>query len=522
MHADVADDDDHVRQLGQTGEGVEPDGVGGAYAYGPRRRAFVRALEWTAGNAPRAAALLEQAAPFLESDLSRANARRLEAALRSSSVPGDSAAVLLQAARDLERLDLRLARDTYAEALQAALLSAQLTRGTTPAEVARWALAAPPDPADQPTVADLIVEGLATRVLHGYRAAVPALRRGVAAMSADDIESSTIVRWAVLGNDAAADLWDADGSVTLLSRLERSERERGALDPLCMTLDGLAHCHLRAGRFDAAEQCHSEAHSIAVALGGSPMIWRLFRVELTAWQGDDDLTRSLAEKLGGRLADASGGGALANLASISLIILEVGRGNYAAALPHARRLFDDDPPPFGNQVLPELVEVAVRSGHSDLAAEAEARLAERAQASGTPWALGLAARSAALLADDAEAEPLYRAAIEQLGRTPVRTDLARAHLLYGEWLRREARRVDARTELRQAHEMFAAMGAGAFADAPGSSWRPPASTLGDGSCRRPTTSPPRSVRSRDSSRPAQRTTRWRRTSSSAPGRSSTT
>jgi len=166
----------------------------------------------------------------------------------------------------------------------------------------------------------------------------------------------------------------------------------------------------------------------------------------------------------GSLIEEVGAGVVVNLARIASVIIDLGRGRYGRALVAACDLYDDDSLPQGNQVLPEMVEAGVRSGDRAAAEKALARLEERATVSRTPWALGLLARSKALLASDSEAEHLYQRAIEHLEATYVATDLARAHLLYGEWLRRQNRRVDARRALRRAHDMFEAMGAEAFVE----------------------------------------------------------
>jgi DNA-binding CsgD family transcriptional regulator len=118
----------------------------------------------------------------------------------------------------------------------------------------------------------------------------------------------------------------------------------------------------------------------------------------------------------------------------------------------------------GSWALPELVEAAVRSGQRELAAEGFDRLAELTQASGTDWALGLLARSSALLTTGPTAEAGYQEAIERLGRTRLRIDLARSHLVYGEWLRRAGRRQDARAQLRTAYDLLTTAGSEAFAD----------------------------------------------------------
>jgi DNA-binding CsgD family transcriptional regulator len=219
-----------------------------------------------------------------------------------------------------------------------------------------------------------------------------------------------------------------------------------------------------AGHFSLAEAIHTEASSIAVALGADGGIWELLKTELYAWQGRERETREAVTLMTGSLVEEVGAGVVVNLARIASVIIDLSHGHYDRALVVARVLYDDDSLPQGNQVLPEMVEAGVRSGDRAVAERALARLEERATVSGTPWALGLLARSKALLASDLEAEHLYQRAIAHLEATYIATDLARAHLLYGEWLRRQNRRVDARRSLRRAHEMFEAMGAEAFAE----------------------------------------------------------
>jgi DNA-binding CsgD family transcriptional regulator len=416
-----------------------------------------------AGARRTAERLVAQATPRLDDPLLIARAQRLQAALNSFTTPDEIPLVLLKAAAAMEQLDARLARDTYAEAIEACLVSCQLTKGTTPLEVARAALAAPSAPEPLPTLADVMLEGFATRLAVGYVDAVPKLREGVAALAAHDPDTSGFSRWAVFGNDAAADLWDSDAYRVMLRRLERTERAHGALDSLRITLGGLAHSEMWAGRFVVAEALHSEATEIALALGEDAAIWETLKVELFAWQGDDVKTRSAVAAITGAVADF-GAGTAVNLALVASTILDIARGRYEEALTSAWPVYENDSPPQGSQVLPEIVEAAVRSGNRPVADAALERLTERARATATPWALGLLARSEALVAADAVADPLYQTAIVHLDRTGVETDLARAHLVYGEWLRRQKRRSDARVELNVAYEMFATMGAAAFAE----------------------------------------------------------
>jgi hypothetical protein len=389
--------------------------------------------------------LLERARPHLATPMVRAQAYRLEAA------------------KEIEALDPRLARDTYADGLAACTVSAQLTNGTTPSEVALAALRAPASPDAEPTVADVLLEAFATRYAIGYVDDVPAYRRGVAMLCEIGTEPG-ISRWSVLGSKAAEELSDANGYVTMLRAMERTERERGAVDSLRVTLNRLADYEMWTGRFARVDEYHSEAAEIGRALGENAATWYMVKAELFAWQGRESDARAAAA---GLMADWDGetpAGVAVNSAHLALAVLNIASGRYEDALMNARQIFDVDPLTHGNHCLREIVEAGVRAGDLDLATTALARLHERARASATPWALGLLARAQALLTDGDEAERCYRESVEHLGATAVQTDLARAHLLYGEWLRRRGRRTDARSEQRRAHEMFAVMGADGFAE----------------------------------------------------------
>ena len=434
----------------------------------PRRQAerWLAAAEAAlVGGAPvRARALMKLARPRLTSPLSQAQASRVEAELHAFKTEALIPGVLLSAASELAPLDARLSRDTFAEALQACLVSCQLTAHVSTADVGQAALDAPPVANASPTLADLVIDGFGHRFAAGYTAAVPGLRALVSALCTEEAPATGFMRWASLGNNAAAELWDADGYRTMLERLERLQRARGELDALRVTLGGKGHWLMWAGEFEAAERALSEANEISVALGGDAGVFEILKIELYGWQGRDDEARALAAPTTFQALEAFGAGIAVNLARIGMSVLCLGQSRYDEALVHAVRLMEDDPSPQGTQSLPEVVEAATRSGEATVAEAALERLTERALATGTPWALGVLARSRALLATDADAEELYLEAIAQLQQTYVVTDLARAHLLYGEWLRREKRRTDARGHLHTAHDLFATMGAAAFAE----------------------------------------------------------
>jgi DNA-binding CsgD family transcriptional regulator len=426
-----------------------------------RARRFLEAAQasLTAGNLRRAGALLGEASTGLDTPLLRARALRMRAALQSFTLPAEVPLVLLDAARALEELDVPLARDTYVESLQASMISCQFTNGITTGELAKAVLAGPCGSATDATVGDVLALGFAHRLAGSFADAVPMLRRGIDMLRSGEADAG-ITRWAVMGSNAAAELWDSDGYRRMLDGHEQSERARGALDALVITLNGLGNHEMWTGAFAAAEARYVEVSSILEALGRDASIWRLAEVENLAWQGRVDETRTNAAVLTGEVVFA---GILSNLALLALTTLDVALGNYADALGNARQVYDADPVPHGNQVLPNLVEAGVRVGDRDVAGAALARLSERATASQTPWALGLLARCQALMASDTAADPLYEHAIVLLGDTDMAPDLARAHLLFGEWLRRQKRTIEAREHLRAAFDSFSMMGADAFA-----------------------------------------------------------
>jgi DNA-binding CsgD family transcriptional regulator len=406
--------------------------------------------------------LLARAIPLLGTPRLRAQAQRLEAELKSFVVPSEIPLLLLEAARPLEALDVRLARDTFADALAACAVSAQATRGTSPRDVALAALQAPSCDVGEPTVEDLLLEAFATRFAVGYPEAVPAYRRCVEMLCAHEPEPS-LSRWAVFGSKAAEELWDPVGYRVMLQKMEHVQRERGALDALRVTVSRLADYEMWTGQFAFADAYHSEAAEIAAALGEDPARWQMVKAELRAWQGREQEAQSAASEMMRDTADAPAVGVAVNSALLGLAVLNIAHGRYAEALSYAQPVFDNDPLTHGNHCLREMIEAGSRVGALDAARSALERLEERGEASGTPWALSLVARSRALMAADGDAEDLFRQALDYLLATPVTTEMARTHLLYGEWLRRQGRRTDARSQLQRAHELFAAMGADAFA-----------------------------------------------------------
>jgi len=375
----------------------------------------------------------------------------------ASSLGSDAPSLLLKAAKRLEPLDLDLARETYLNAWRAASLAGRLVGSGDMLEVSRAARALPP-PMHPPRPIDLILDGLARLVTDGPAAAGPALRQAVNVFSAGDISREEGL-WS--GWMAATVLWDADAGRAIIARQIRLARAAGALEELPVDLIALAWDDAWRGDFEAAASLIAETDAITEVTGSrvAPYI----PMFLAALRGNQaELTPLLAAAMAA--AEAEGQGAAATNAHLSAAILHNGLGRYADALAAAGKARDDSHLFVSMWAAPELIEAAVRTGHAEVAADALERLAERTQAGGTDFGLGLEARCRALVSQGQAAEGWYREAIERLDRARIRTELARAHLLYGEWLRRENRRVDARAQLRTAHQMLDAMGMAAFAE----------------------------------------------------------
>jgi DNA-binding CsgD family transcriptional regulator len=267
-------------------------------------------------------------------------------------------------------------------------------------------------------------------------------------------------RWLWMASRAALLIYDDELVFTLAERNVRLGREAGALAALPIALSFLSNMSVLAGQQSRAAELTAEEAAITQMTGGVPLYFG--RLVLAAWNGHEADTADL-HALAVRDATARGNGAEVAMAQLALAVLHNGLGNYAVALAAAEQACEFFEPPYVNLALPELVEAAIRADEPERAAEALDHLSARAEATGTSWALGLAACAQALTISGASAEQRYREAIEHLGACRMVAHLARAHLLYGEWLRREGRRQDAREQLRIAHERFSNMGAEAFA-----------------------------------------------------------
>jgi DNA-binding CsgD family transcriptional regulator len=377
----------------------------------------------------------------------------------------DAPLLLLKAARQFEPLDAGTARATYLEALSTAVYAGRLAVGGGVREVAeavRWA-PAPPQPAGGP---DLLLDGLALLITEGYAAGAPVLKRALQAFRSEYISDAKAMPWAWLASHAAVILWDCETWRLLSARQVSLARDAGALVVLSAALNTLSFALIRTGDFAAAAELVAEREEMLEAAGSQFRLYPFGAVQLAAWQGDEATTTALIE--GSLTAAVSRGAGLAGLALASIdhatAVLYNGLSRYEEALAAAQQASEYPQELLSTLILPELIEAAVRSGHAARAADVLDLLAETTRAAGTDWALGTEARSRALLSSDQAAEDLYREAIDRLGRTGLRVELARAHLLYGEWLRRQRRRGDARGQLRAAYDIFISAGAGAFAE----------------------------------------------------------
>ncbi|HEX4279693.1 MAG TPA: AAA family ATPase [Solirubrobacteraceae bacterium] len=366
--------------------------------------------------------------------------------------------LLLDAATQLEPLDASLSRDAHLMALRAASVAGRLGPGLM--RVACAALEAPRAPGE-PRGVDLLVDGLAVRFTDGYAAGAPTLKLAVSALREEGQRREVSVRWPWFARRVAGELFDDDAWHYLCTRSVQLERENGALAVLPLALNHLAHVRCVEGDLDGAGALLDEADGIAVATGAEPLLFG--RLPLAGFRGIEAEAVAIFEATGPGGIGRAGEGVVLTFSEYARAVLYNGLGRYEAALTPAQSASDRDELLLSTWSLPELVEAATRCGQRDVAAAAVESLSARSRAAGTELAIGISARSRALLSDGEVADRLYREAIERLGRTRLKVELARAHLLYGEWLRRDRRRIDAREQLRRAQDMFAAMGAEAFA-----------------------------------------------------------
>ena len=415
--------------------------------------------KYESGAIAEALALLATAEAGGLGDLERARVDVLRSEIAfASRRANDAPALLLKAARKLEAVDAGLARATYLEALRAAGFAGRLARGAGVAEVSKAALAGPPPPSP-PRPPDLLLQGRAIQYTEGFAAGTPIVKEALRGFRR---EPNLPKRWLSLASYAAADVWDDEMWRVLSERDVESARCDGALTAMPLALSHYGYVRAISGEVALAESLLDEIRAAAEATGipshNYVALW------VAALRGREDELAKLVETTATD-ALARGEGFVLGITRQATAALNNSLGRYDVALTAVREAVDVEPSDeLGSpRTMPELIEAAVRSGEHRLAERALERLAQSTRASGTDWGLGLEARSRALLSDGDAANGLYLEAIERLGRTRNRLQLARAHLLYGEWLRRERRRVDAREHLRTALEMFTSMGTGAFA-----------------------------------------------------------
>jgi DNA-binding CsgD family transcriptional regulator len=474
-HATAVPDERIAMELEQSASrAADRGGVAAAAAF------LERALELTSDSAERGRRALAAAEAKIESgapekadallgiadrseldELQRAKLTRLHGevvfTLRRG---GDAPPLLLDAAKRFEPLDRGSAREAYLQALGAAVFAGRLNGSIGPREVAEAARDRPPRQ-EQAEANDLLLDGLVTRYTDGYVAGVAPLREALDAPEQHDFAGELeITRWFWLRWLVAGDLWDDERWHEIATRAVQFARDSGALSFLPLAVGYRAIVHLHAGEFAEAESLAAEASAISeatsTALVGYPSVL------LAAWRGVPEAEGSLLWGVGNAVARGEGRGIGGG--GYGKAVLYNGLGRYEEALESARTVYEYDDLGICGFALAELVEAGARSGAQDEAAGALRQLEERTAAAGTDWALGVQASSRALLSEGEPAESLYREAIERLVQTRVAVQLARAHLVYGEWLRRENRRVDAREQLRAAHDMFSEMGAQAFTE----------------------------------------------------------
>jgi DNA-binding CsgD family transcriptional regulator/Tfp pilus assembly protein PilF len=430
-------------------------------------RALAAAQAKFESAAPEAALELLAVARMSTLDgLERARLARLHGeivfALRRGS---DAPPLLLDAARQLAGHDPLLAREAHLEALGAAMYAGRLASPSGVRDAAEAALAAPAAPRP-PRSIDLVLEGMATRFTQGPVAGVPPLRVAVQAFQDEALDDhQAIMRWLLLSPVVQSltvfELWDDDAFAAVAARGAQLARQAGALSMLPVALTYLSGVHLFAGKLSAAAASLQEADAITASTGNANLVYG--ELLLAVWRGDETHALQLIGS-GRESATARGEGRVLALAAYGAAVLNNGLGRYDTALEDARRASEDDDEGYSAASLAELVEAAARAGQLDEAVAVLPRLEQRTRAAGTDWALGILARARALTSDGAVAEAHFVEAVERLDRTRMRVEHARARLLYGEWLRRENRRAEAREQLRAAHADFSRFGAEAFAE----------------------------------------------------------
>ncbi|MGH9133401.1 MAG: AAA family ATPase [Ilumatobacteraceae bacterium] len=427
---------------------------------GMRALAAARAKFEAAAPGP-ANELLDMAETCPLDELQRAHLALLRARVVFARRRGnDAPSLLLEAARLLEPLDVGLARETYLEALAAAIFAGRLGGRFGVREVAEAARATASVSHATRSI-DLLLNALATRFTDGYTASTPLLKQALAAFGERGDSAEDDIRWLWLACRVAPDVWDDETWHLLATRHVQLANDAGALTVLPLAATYRAGVHVHAGEFASAEALINQADALADTADIATL--RYTSLVVAAWRGRQvEALKLIADSI--QEATTRGEGRSVALAHYATAVLYNGLGLYEPALAAAQQACEYDDLGILGWALSELVEAGARTGAHETTTPALRALNERTRAAATDWALGVSARACALLSDGPAAEPLYREAIERLTRSRIIVHLARARLVYGEWLRRANRRVDARDQLRAAHEMFASMGAEAFAE----------------------------------------------------------
>lgn len=421
-----------------------------------------------AGEFDAALDLLATAEAGPIADLGHARAGLLRGQIMfASGSPNAAAGLLLDAAKRLEPLDNALARETYRDAFFAALITGRLFDDDGGIHGVAVAARSAPPPSVPLHPSDHLLEGLAVLITEGRAAGTPLLSEALSAFRNEDLPRGDALLWLPLACRMAHEVWDDESWDVLSNRLVDLARDGGALAVLPIALLLRLAYLMFAGQFAAAAAIAEEVETVSQATGSNRGPYGA--VVLAALRGSGDISSGVIDAaMNEMIARGEGQWLTARHWAEAVVNNGLSRFDQALAAAEQARSY---PLEMGlsTWALVELIEAAALSGNTARAAEAAEQLAEMTQAGGTDWALGVEARSRALVAESESAEGHYREAIDRLRRTRMLLELGRAHLVYGEWLRREGRRGDAREQLRTANDMFASMGADGFAERAGRS-----------------------------------------------------
>jgi len=411
-------------------------------------------------DAALALATLAERGPL--DDVQRAQVDVVRGRISFASERGNQAPrLLLQAARQLELQDVPRARETYLDALTAAMFAGRLAREASARDVARSALAGPRPPGP-PRASDLLLDGLALLIAEGPATGTGVVKHALDAFRGDDVSVEERLRWSWLAARAAAFIWDYDSWDLLTARQIQLARDAGALAVLPLTLSTTAGVRLFSGQLSMAASLVEQVEAVADATDARTA--RYAAIAVAALRGHEDDARPLIDAAA-REFTSRGEGMGVSLARWAAAVLCNGVARYDEAFAAADAALEDPGELwFSPWATVELIEAASRTGRTAAAEPALERLAVGTAASGSAWAGAVEDRSRALLSDGSAAEALYRNALDRLASTALRLDLARTHLLFGEWLRREHRPAAAREQLRTAHELFTEFGMEGFAE----------------------------------------------------------